>query len=398
MQSGDVKILVNPTNQRFITADTKERWNHIKSATPLPVELQTVICDFLIDPWGPATFPISVWRYEDYFGGEFTLEQDGTFHFNIRNDQKTGSWALTAVHDTQDTEAFAVTCPDTPKDEANCSAMRSSEYADIGNRPFLAYDLTLRWDNADDKTEPAGIILSFDDGKYQTFGCVAGLGWYDSEEDTPDYCLAPTCEILMADGTYQAAQSLAVGDLVVTNLHKAGPPQVERIEATVMNRLNRCVDMVQLAPAVLITPGHPSLLPRDKSSPVHPTQWSRAGEIARPQSVFMPAVYNFVTEQRGPLLLRATCLAGIDDQDDHPTDAGLENPADVAALATQLHGHVVVSTLGAFCPGVDDRPAATRCPDSAHTSSMNFFGSDQVIQALRSRVDWPHIVTVGRRV
>jgi hypothetical protein len=78
----------------------------------------------------------------------------------------------------------------------------------------------------------------------------------------------------------------------------------------------------------------------------------------------LPFLFNFVTASRGPLLVSG------------PPPRGCSPAADACDPA----GFVVCSTLGQFCPGVD-QPAS-------------FFGSERVVRALQCNEEWP-FVTAG---
>ena len=134
---------------------------------------------------------------------------------------------------------------------------------------------------------------------------------------------------------------------------------------------------------------------REKSKPASPLCWEKAhymtcsavaGDASQtPLAVrrYVPAVYNFVTQRRSSLLLRRN------DKDSH-SESSTERvvPADVlddtAFDAENRSRYWEVSTLGQFCPGVDE-------------VDSTFFGSERVVDALHASEQWPCVRFYGQR-
>jgi len=191
----------------------------------------------------------------------------------------------------------------------------------------------------------------------------------------PNYCFAPSCEILMGDGTFRSVECLMPGNVVATRRSHGslqcttsqcecglgtcsddGTNQVisgwsgsvDTVQARVVEEVGRKIDMVQLGSRCLVTPGHPVRAPDDC--------WVKPRSILPTTRVTLPRLYNFVLVQRGSLFLRTLHSSQTD---------------------TQAGACVEVSTVGQYCDGLD--------------TPQSFFGSERAVLALESRQDWPNV-------
>jgi hypothetical protein len=200
--------------------------------------------------------------------------------------------------------------------------------------------------------------------------------------------------ILMANGTHKAATNVLPGDAVIS-YHEPGLPgsgraaalAVDVVLATVEDKRARTREMVHLAPALCVTAGHPVLSAdvRSCDSYGHPSAvsggtatsslpgvWMQPRQYFPTTTIPVPAVYNFVLQNRGALLVSKVAKppsAVVPMTETHRT---------CEMVTTIRETYIACSTLGQFCQGVDE-------PSS-------FFGSDQVIQQLTRHSLWPAVV------
>ena len=107
-----------------------------------------------------------------------------------------------------------------------------------------------------------------------------------------------------------------------------------------------------------------------------------------------------ICRARGALLLAKQSAAHNSPSNIH-VDMGTPTKRALGFLARNFW---VVSTLGQFCAGVDDRHHNTAiiasAPDSVQGTpeeEVIFYGSERVVRCLRAQTQWPKIVLEGER-
>lgn len=212
--------------------------------------------------------------------------------------------------------------------------------------------------------------------------CRAG---HCSNEDCPNYCFDSDCMIEMIDDNgeivgVKPASQIRVGDCVRGIWADGAYSSTAVVVGVVKELVGRSVGMVEVSPGNFLTPGHP-------------LQTSAGGLFVRPKQIsplqhkHVEALYNFVLSERVALVLHTAANSSCSSTSSS-CSSSVSNDLSITAANQPLSSSssplfVACSSLGQFCPGVDEEGS--------------FFGTSRVIHQCMQHPEWPYITKNSTR-